>query len=157
MNIHRIENFFIVQDFLATCACPEIFTALNIFFNIQGFCACPENVHFISSVFCIQEFWATCACPEKQFALISLFWIYIFYHSGFLINLRLPEELALIFFTILNILLAIQDFRATLRLSWIFSLYWIYLSHSGFFSNLRLPWNFSKRGSEAPPTSYTYG
>ena len=37
----------------------------------------------------IQDFWATFACLEKQCALNPLYWN-IFYHSGFLSNLRLP-------------------------------------------------------------------
>jgi len=44
--------FFIIQDFWATCACPEKHS-------------CPENFRSIEYVFfTIQEFWAT--CPEKQ-------------------------------------------------------------------------------------------
>ena len=51
--------------------------------------------------------------------------------------------------------LTVQDFSATLRLRWKaelprkFSMYWIYVLHSGFLSNSRfswkteLPWNFS--------------
>ena len=48
-----IEIIFIIQDFWATCACPE---------NIVW----PENFHCIGYTFYIQEFWAICACPEKQ-------------------------------------------------------------------------------------------
>jgi len=76
-----------------------------------------------------------------------LYWKY-FHCSGNLSNLRFPSktELSRKIFTLLNIFLTIQDFWATLRLSWKtkfawnFSLHSIYFSHSGFLSNLRLPW-----------------
>ena len=59
---------------------------------------------------------------KTGFALNSLYWIYIFYHSGFLSNLRLPWKTwdALISFTALK-----------------------YFYHSGFLSSLRLPWKQS--------------
>ena len=63
--IYCIEYaFFIIQDFWATCACPENFHSI-------------EYVFFI-----IQEFWAT--CPEKQSCpgIFHLYWN-IFYRSGF--------------------------------------------------------------------------
>ena len=75
--IHSIENIFTVQDFWATCACPEKHSVswINcmeyIFFVIQEFwatCACPEKqscpeiFHCIEIFFIIQDFWATCAC-----------------------------------------------------------------------------------------------
>ena len=71
----------------------------------------------------------------------SLYWN-IFYHLGFLSNLRLPWK----------------------QLPWNFSLYWYMFYHSGFLSNLRLPWkqnlpwNFSRRegGSAPTPASYAY-
>ena len=77
MNIHCIENPFIVHDFWATCACPEktefplkIFTVLNIFFTIQ-------------------DFWATLCLPWKPELPwnLSLYWIY-FLLSGVLSNLH---------------------------------------------------------------------
>ena len=49
--LHCIENFFTVQDFWATCACPKNRV-------------CPENFHCIEIFFIIKDFWATCACPE---------------------------------------------------------------------------------------------
>ena len=72
-------------------------------------------IHCIENFFTVQHFWTTCTCPEKQSFpwKFSLYWLYTFYHSGFLSNLRLP---------------------------WNFSLYWIYFFHSGFLSNFRLPW-----------------
>ena len=72
-------------------------------------------IHCIENFFTNQHFWTTYTCPEKQrFPWnFSLYWLYTFYHSGFLSNLCLP---------------------------WKFSLYWIYFLHSGFLSNLRLRW-----------------
>ena len=55
---------------------------------------CPEYFYCVEYIFfIIQDFWATCACPEKQSLpwIFSLYWN-IFYHSGFLSNLRLPWE-----------------------------------------------------------------
>jgi len=37
VNIRCIENFFTVQDFLATCACPEIFHSIEYIFHTQDF------------------------------------------------------------------------------------------------------------------------
>ena len=52
---HCIEYvFFIIQDFWATCACPEKQSCPGIFH-------CIEYVFFI-----IQDFWATSACPENR-------------------------------------------------------------------------------------------
>jgi len=72
--------FFTIQDFWASCACPEKRVALKIFtvliqFYHSGFLSklrlpwkqslpwihCIEHVFFI-----IQDFWATCACPENR-------------------------------------------------------------------------------------------
>jgi len=53
----------------------------------------------------------------------------------------------------------VQDFWATWpctqkqSLPRIFSLYWIYVLHSGFLSNLHLPRNISSRGGVADPTA----
>jgi len=70
--IHCVVNIFTVQDFWAIWACLKIFTALNIFLNIQGFWATlrlPWKTEFALKIFTvlnIQDFWATYACPEKQ-------------------------------------------------------------------------------------------
>jgi len=73
-----IGRIFIIQDFWATCACPENRV-------------CPENVHCIEYTFYIQKLWAICACPEKTKGALNLsYCICIFYYSGFLSNLRLP-------------------------------------------------------------------
>ena len=58
------------------CA-PKIFTVLNILFNIQDFwasCPCPEKQCALNSLYwiyicIIQDFWSTCACPENRVAL----------------------------------------------------------------------------------------
>jgi len=52
-NFYCIEINFIIQDFLATRACPEKQS-------------CPEIFHCIEYTFYFQDFSATCACPEKQ-------------------------------------------------------------------------------------------
>ena len=137
VNIHCIENFFTVHDFWATCACPEktelawkfslywiYILPLRIF---EQLCACPEKqscpgiFHCIENTFYIQEFWATgMRLPWKtEGVLNSQYWLYIFYHSGFLSNLRFPWKTELL---------------------WNFLLYWNIFYHSGFLSNLRLPW-----------------
>ena len=57
-NFHCIEYiFFIIQDFWATCACPEKQSCPGIFH-------CIEYVFFI-----IQDFLATSACLKTEFAL----------------------------------------------------------------------------------------
>ena len=98
--MHFVEHFFTVQDFWATCTCPEkqslpyislhwiYFWPFRIF---KQLCPCPENFHCIEHTFYFQDFWATCACPEKQSVpwRFSLHWN-IFYHSG-----RIFEQLAL--------------------------------------------------------------
>jgi len=127
--IHCIENiFFIIQDFWATCACsekqscPENFHCISIFLSFRIFeqlalavKTCLEftvlNICFLS----IRIFEQLALYLKIEGALNSLYWIwtYIFYHSVFLSNLRLP---------------------------WKFSLYLNIFYHSGFLSNLRLPW-----------------
>jgi len=176
-NFHCIEHTFYIQDFWATCACPEnqrvpwihcieyiflsfkmfeqlaltmkirvalkIFTVLNIFYH-SGYLSnlhlpwkqsLPWNFPLYWIYFSILDFWATCSCPEKQCVPDSLYWVYIFYHSELLSNLRLPWKS---------------------ELPWKVSLYWNIFYHSGFLSNLRLPWkqslpwNFSSRGGLPP-------
>ena len=97
--------YFLHSGLLTTCACPEnsfpwnfllywiYFLPFRIF---EQLCACPEkqscprSFHCIEYTFYIQEFWATCIhMPWKtEGALNSQYWLYIFYHSGFLSNLR---------------------------------------------------------------------
>jgi len=99
-----------IHNFWAACPCPEkqscpdIFHCIEqVFFIIQKFwvtCACPEKqrvpwnfsldgIYFLHSGV-IGQF--ACAFPEKQRVpwYFSLYWTCIFYHSGFLNNLRLP-------------------------------------------------------------------
>ena len=133
----------------------------------------PCNFSLYWVYFYIQEVWATFPRPEKQrvpwkfslfwtsfssfriseqltlalkteFALNSLYWIYIFYCSGLLSILRLPWKT---------------------ELPWNFPLHWNIFYCSGFFTNARLPWKqilrwiFSRRGAAPPPrppASYTY-
>ena len=105
------------------------------------------------------------ACPEKQSCpeIFHCIWTGIFYHSGFLSNFVLAmNRVGLEFFTELNILFTLRSFEqlalyrihifyyskvlSNLRLPWktelpwYFSLYWIYVIHSGVSSNLRFPW-----------------
>ena len=67
------------------------------------------NIHCIE-IFSVQHFWTTCTCPKKQSFpwKFSLYWLYTFYHSGFLSNLCCPEVFHLIEYTFY-----IQDFWAT--------------------------------------------
>ena len=107
MNVRCIENFFTVQDFWATCACPEkqslpwIFSLYWIYLLHSEFLSnlplpwkteCALNSLYWIYIFYHSGFIATCVCPEKKFPWnFSLYWN-IFYHSGFLSNLRLPEN-----------------------------------------------------------------
>jgi len=85
---------------------------------------------------------------KTEGALNSQYWLYIFYHSGFLSNLRLPwkTELPWYFHCIKHAFFIIQEFWVTrafpekTELPRYFSLYGIYFLHSEFLSNLRLPW-----------------
>ena len=119
VNIHWIqciEHYFTVQDFWATCTCPENFLCIEYIFYHSGFLGnlrlpwktvCPENFNCIEYTFFIQDFWATCTCTEKQ----SVLWIHCIEYIAFII----------------------QDFWLTCtcpgkQLSWNFSLYWNILS-----------------------------
>ena len=154
---HCIEKFFTVQDFRATCSCPEKQSVLwihcieYIFFIIQGFWAtypcrekhsCPKIFTCTEIFFIIQDFWATCPCPEKQ----SVPWI----HS-----------IAYIFFII-------QDFLATCpcrekqSCTEIFHCIEIFFITQDFWSTCACPENRVcsenfQAGGCRPPASYTYG
>jgi len=99
---HCIECAFYIQDFWATCSCPEKQSVPWIH--------CIEYIFFI-----IQDFWATCACLEKQ----SLPWIhcseYIFFIiQDFCANCTCPEKLSCHdIFHCIAVFLIIQDFWAT--------------------------------------------
>ena len=106
-----LNVFFILQNFeqlalaLKNRVCPENFHSIEYSFYIQDFwatCACPEKqsvpwIHRIEYIFfIIQNFEQTCACPEKQNPPwnFSLYWN-IFYLSGFSSNLILPWKQSL--------------------------------------------------------------
>jgi len=128
VNLHCIEHFFTVHEFWATCACPwknrvalKIFTVLDILstFRIFNNLCLPwkQSFPWNFSLYTIQHFWATLCFPWKtEGALNSHYWLYIFYHSGFLANLRLPWKT---------------------EMPWNFSLYWNIFYYSGFLRNLR--------------------
>jgi len=129
-------------------------------------------IHCIETFFTVQHFWTTCTCPEKQSFpwKFSLYWLYTFYHPGFLSSLplswknrfdlkfftvlkyflsfRIFEQLmfAVKLFTVLNILFTFKIFEQLAfalknRVCLEFT-YWIHISyHSGYLSNLRLRWN----------------
>jgi len=140
--------FLPFRIFEQLCACPEK----------QG---CPGIFHCIEYTFYIQEFWAICMrLPCKtEGALNSQYWLYIFYHSGFLSNLHFPWKRGLPWnFSLYWNIFYHSEFLSNLRLPWKtelpwnFSLYWIYVIHSEVSSNLRLPWK-----SELPRKFSLYG
>jgi len=79
LTFFTVLNIFIMQDFWATCACPEyrvalkIFTVLNIFFYHSGFeqlaLALKNRValkfYTVLNYFLLFRIWAACACPEN--------------------------------------------------------------------------------------------
>ena len=74
------------------------------------------NIHCIENFFTVRHFWTTCTCPGKQSFPwnFSLYWLYTFYHSGFLSNLRLPWKTDLTWnFSMYWGIFFIQDFWAT--------------------------------------------
>ena len=110
-----LNIFFSIQDFWATCACPEkqsvpwIHCIEYIFFIIQDFratCACPEKqscpeiFHCIEIFFIIQDFWVTCACPENrvcpEFTVLNVY--FLSFRIFEQIALALKTEVALKFF-----------------------------------------------------------
>jgi len=125
--IHCIEYIFYIQDFWATCACPE------------------DWIYFLP----FRIFKQLCACPEKQSVSwnFPLYWMY-FLHWGYFSTLRLPWKsvpwkfslywIHFLPFRIFKQLRACPENTVALQ-----SLYWIYFLHSGCLSNLRMPWNFS--------------
>jgi len=102
---HCIEYIFTIQDFWATCACPENrvcpeFTVLKMYFlSFRIFeqlalalknTSCPDIFHCIEIFLLFRIFEQLALAVKTEFDLNSLYWIYIFYQSGFLSNLRLP-------------------------------------------------------------------
>ena len=124
-----LNIFFTIQDFWATCSClenrvcPE-FTVLNIhFLSIRIFeqlalalknTSCSEMFHCIEIFLSFRIFEQLALALKAGLALNSLYWIYIFYHSGFLSRLGLPWKQSLPWNVSLywNIFI-IQDFWAT--------------------------------------------
>ena len=163
--IYCIEIFFTLS--WKTEFAVKLSTVFNIFFAIRDFwatCACLENrvcseftvlnIHFLS--FRIFE---QLALALKQ----DLHWILcieyiVFYHSGFLRNLRLPwkTRVALISCTVLNYFYHLV-FLSNLRLSWKQSLSWIhcieYISFviEDFWATCSCPETFQAVGAAAPP------
>ena len=94
------EYIFYHSGFLSNFALAlKIFTVLNTFFTFRSFeqlaldlkkKRCIEFT-VLKMYFYHQDFWVTCACHEKQNMPWNflLYWN-IFFHSGFLSNLRLP-------------------------------------------------------------------
>ena len=87
------------------------------------------NIHWtlcIENIFTVQDFWATCASPEKQFPL-KIFTVLNIFHTiqDFWATLGLPwkAELALEFFTVLNVLFTFR-----------------FLSNSALALKNRVPW-----------------
>jgi len=86
-----LNVFFILQNFeqlglaMKNRICPENFHCIEYSFYIQNFwatCACPEKqslpwIHIIECIFYPSEFWTTWACHEKQNLpwKFSLHWI----------------------------------------------------------------------------------
>jgi len=80
-------------------------------------------IHCIENFFTVQHLWTTCTCPEKQSFpwKSSLYWLYTFYHSGFLTKLRL---------------------RWKTDLTWNSSLYWSIFIIQDFWATYTCPENF---------------
>jgi len=76
-NFHCIEIFFIIQDFWATCSCPEKHRVPWIH--------CIEYIY----LFFYSGFWATSACPRKQSCPE------IFHCTEIFLSFRIFERLAL--------------------------------------------------------------
>jgi len=128
--IYCIEYiFFIIQDFWATCACPESrtcieFTVLNMYFlSFRIFeqlalalknTSCPDIFHCIEIFSSFSIFEKLALALKAGLTLNLLHWIYIFYHSVFLSNLRLSWKQSLPWIHCIEyIFFIIQDFWAT--------------------------------------------
>jgi len=95
--IYCIEIFFTLP--WKTEFAVKFYTVLNIFFTIQDFwatCAypenrvCPESTELNINFLSFRIFEQLALALKAGLALNSLYWIYIFYNSGFLSRLRLP-------------------------------------------------------------------
>jgi len=132
---------------------------------------CPEFFHCMENTFCIQNFEQVALALKNRAALeFSLYWIRIFYHSGFLSNLSLPwknrvalkffaayiqefsttcacpkRQICLKFFAVLNILFTFRSFEQLAlavksRGCPKFTVLNMYFLFSGVLRKLRLPW-----------------
>ena len=100
-----LNILFIIQDFWATCVCPEnrvcpgIFQLYWIYFYHSGFLsnsALARKFLAVLNVLLHSGVLSNLHLPWKtKGALNSLNWICIFYHSGFLSKLRLPWKQSL--------------------------------------------------------------
>ena len=126
-SLHWI--YFYIQEFWATCTCPEKQRLPSI-----------HSTECIFFSFRISEQLALSLKTELPWNF-ALYWIY-FLHSGFLTTCTCPENRACPWnFSLYWIyFLTFRIFIATLRLPWNFSLCWIYFLHSEVLSSLRLPW-----------------
>ena len=135
-------------------SCPEIFHCIKYIFYHSGFLinfvlalknrVALEFITVLNILFTFRSF-EQLALFFREGSLNLLYWIYIFYYSGVLSNLRLPwkTEGALEFFTVLKILLTFRIFEQLAcarpekqRVPWYFSLYWTCIFyHSGFLNN----------------------
>ena len=125
--IHCIEYiFFIIQDFWATCACPENRVALKFFIVLK---------YFLS----FKIFEQLAFALKTDFALNPILNIYFLSFRIFeQLALALKNRVALKFFII-------KDFWATCACPenrvFLNPLYWMYIFyHSRFLSNFHLPW-----------------
>ena len=91
--------FFIIQDFWATCACPEIFRCTGYIFYYSGVLSnlrllwkqsCPGIFTVLNMLFTFRIFEQLALALKTELPWnFSLYWN-IFYYSGLLRNLRFP-------------------------------------------------------------------
>ena len=122
-SLYEIHTFFVIQDFWATCACPENFRCNEILCIIQDFwatCAwpnkesCPGIFRCIETLFAIQDFWATCACPENrvcpEFTVLKVY--FLAFRIFERLALALKKRVALKSFYFIEIFFIIHDLWA---------------------------------------------
>ena len=117
-----IDTSFIIQDFEQHALALKFFTVLTYFYH-SGFLSnlrlpwkqnCPEIFRCIDIFLSFRIFEQLALALKTELPWnFSLYW-YIFYHSGFLSNLRLPWKQSLIWINCFeHIFFIIQDFWAT--------------------------------------------
>ena len=108
-----LNVFFIIQDFWATCACPENFRCIEYIFYYSGVLSnlrlpwkqsCPGIFHCIEYTFYIQNFWVTCACLKNRGCPeVTVLNVYFLLFKIFeQLALALRNRVALEFFTVLK-------------------------------------------------------